>query len=84
MRTGGAEYTGGIANWKSTVIVQHPRLGRVRMNTDAYDAATCGPIIEPPTMPPPTLSVIDALLKNPKVDNEGRLIADQHSPMLRA
>jgi hypothetical protein len=27
----------------ATVLVDHPRLGRVRMNTADYDPATCGP-----------------------------------------
>jgi hypothetical protein len=34
---------------QSTVVVDHLRLGRVKMNTSAYDLATCGPIFEGPT-----------------------------------
>ena len=50
----------------------------------AYDPATCGPILEGPTQALPTLSVPDAPLKNPKVDDEGQRIADLPSPLLRA
>jgi hypothetical protein len=78
------EYTAGTLNWKSTVVCNHPRLGRCRMNATSYDPATCGPIIEPATQPPPTRSVSDAPLKNPKLDEQGRRIADMSAPMHRA
>ena len=44
------EYTASIEKFVSTVLVDHPRLERVRMDTTSYDAATCGPIVEDPTL----------------------------------
>jgi hypothetical protein len=75
-----AEYTASTINWVSTVLVNHPRLGRVRMNAaDWIDKATSGPILEGPTTPTPSLSVPDEPLKDPRLDGEGRVIADQSS-----
>jgi hypothetical protein len=39
----------GAATFVPAVVVQHPRLGRTRMNVAAYDAQTCGAIVEGPT-----------------------------------
>ncbi len=44
------EYSAGITEFVSTVTVDHPRLGRVRMNFASYDPATCGEILEGPTV----------------------------------
>jgi hypothetical protein len=46
------EYNANVTEFIPTVTVQHPRLGRVKMNAASYDPATCGPIIEGPTTPP--------------------------------
>jgi hypothetical protein len=67
-----------------TVFVQHPRLGRMRMNVAAYDAQTCSAIVEGPTTPPIKPSAHDPPLKGPRFDAKGRRIANLHSPMLRA
>jgi hypothetical protein len=78
------EYTAAIVNFEPTLLCDHPRLGRVRMNAAAYNARTCGPIIEPPTTPPRALGVSDPANKDPRLDAEGRRIADLLSPLLRA
>jgi hypothetical protein len=70
------EDAGNIENFVSSVVVNHPRLGRVRMNTASYDAATCGPIVEGPTLRPNSAGLASEPLKDPKVDDEGRVIAD--------
>lgn len=80
----GAEYTAGIITFIPTIVVEHPRLGRVRMNLASHDEATCGPIIEGPSTLLMQPCVSNPPLKNPHVDDEGRRIADQSSPMHRA
>jgi hypothetical protein len=45
------EYNANITEFISTVLVEHPRLGKVRMNAASYDPATCGEIVEGPTAP---------------------------------
>jgi hypothetical protein len=42
------EYNANIREFISTVLVNHPRLGIVKMNADSYNPATCGPIVEGP------------------------------------
>jgi hypothetical protein len=81
-----AEYGANITNFVSTVVVSNFKgTGRTaRMNSDAYLAERDGEVLEGPTQPPPTLSVMDAPLKNPRLDQNGNPIAEQHSPVLRA
>jgi hypothetical protein len=78
------EYTASIENFISTALVEHPRLGRVRMNVASYNPDRDGPNIEGPNQPPPTLSVHYAPDKEPKVNEDGKPITDLHSPLLRA
>jgi hypothetical protein len=68
----------------STMVIDHPRLGRVRMNSADYDAATCGPVIDGPTMPPVSMGEANPPNKNPFIDADGNRIADAGSPMHRA
>jgi hypothetical protein len=79
------EYSASVDNFVSTVVVDNWKgTGRrVRMNFADYNAAH-GAIIEGPTQPEIAPGVSDPPLKDPKVDDEGRRIADQNSPMLRA
>lgn len=79
-----AEYTARIETFTSTVTVQHPRLGRVKMNAADYRPERDGPIIEGPTQPPIKPGASDPALKNPRVDGSGHVIADLASPLHRA
>lgn len=79
------EYNAGITEpFVSTVLVDRPRLGRVKMNTASYDPATCGEILEGPTVRPNTPGHANSPNKDPRVDGDGKRIADRPSPMLRA
>jgi hypothetical protein len=54
------------------------------MNADSYRADRDGVIIEGPALAPNTPSVLDPPPKDPRVDDQGRVIADLLSPMHRA
>jgi hypothetical protein len=66
-----------VSNWKGSGK-------QARINAADYLPERDGEIIEGPTQPPPSLSVPDVPLKNPHIDEHGRRIADQHSPLHRA
>jgi hypothetical protein len=70
------EYNANIERFVSTVVVRHPRLGIVRMDTSDYDPAICGEILESATVPPNTPGHADAPNKDPHFDDQGRRIAE--------
>lgn len=80
------EYTASIENFVSTVVVNNWRgTGRTaRMNTADYLPERDGELVEGPTVPPNTPGVADPPLKDPRLDDHGRVIADLASPMHRA
>jgi hypothetical protein len=47
------EQNAQIETYVPTVLVNHPRLGKVRMNLSDYKADLHGPILEEPTEPAP-------------------------------
>ena len=73
------EHAAKIENFATPVLVDHPRLGRVRMNAASYDAETRAPIIEGPTTPEPHVEPATPL-KDPTRDNQGWMI---HEPRAR-
>jgi hypothetical protein len=81
-----AEYNGQIENLVPTVVVSNWKGSgrRVRMNAADYWPERDGDILEGPTMPPTTPGVADPPNKDPRLDADGRAIADHPSPMLRA
>ena len=80
-----AEYTAQIETFVPTLVVSNWKgTGRqVRINADSYDHERDGEIISGPTQPP-SLSVMYTPLKNLKINDQGRRIADKASPMHRA
>lgn len=78
------EQNAGIETFVATVIVQHPRLGKVKMNFNDYDAAKHGPILSGPTQPARRKGVADPANKDPRIDDDERVIAEQASTMHRA
>jgi hypothetical protein len=70
------EYNAISETFISTVLVDHPRLGRVRENSDAYDAQTCCAVVEGPTQPPPTRCMRRRAAEKSDRDEQGRQIAD--------
>jgi hypothetical protein len=72
-----AEYTARIETFVPTILVDHPRLGRARMNVvDWIDEATSGRVIDGPTTPPIEPGASDPPLKDPKRNSDGTLIAE--------
>lgn len=63
----GGEQPIGVANvFVSTVVVNDPRLGVVRMNASDYRADVNGAIISGPTLPPIPVGVSDPANFDPK------------------
>lgn len=78
------EYGASIIDFVSTVVVDHPRLGRVKMDTADYDPKRDGPILDGPTIRTNAPGLPPKPNKDPRLDADGNVIAAQASPMLRA
>ena len=80
------EYNANITEFVSTIVVSNWKgTGRaVRMNTADYRPEVDGDIVRGPTIRENTPGLPPKPDKNPRIDSEGRVIADMASPALKA
>jgi hypothetical protein len=79
------EYNAQIAQPFIPMVIVNWKGRRMKMNLVDYDEAKHGPILDHSLLhaPIPMLKA-PAPDKDPRLDDQGRVIAEQHSPMLRA